>query len=229
MTRVCSDEVEYIGWKSYGMLTQLVPVGSYLTWPNPLAVLAVMDPLCPLVKSLITACNPFAVSCRDPQVVTGAHEQVLLAVWRERGRGRVHRVRRGRGPAVLADECEVDILRAGLGSTGRVQDGSGDRVLSEAENVHRGAPLGRVTPACPHRDLPGRPGHPSRRIELQLQERGARVVGRYSRVDDVAVAVGRASRDLLRVGLRVTQRHPQPERPVQFELVGLARRARLRG
>src|SRR5882757_10933864 len=35
MTRVCSDDVEYIGWKLYGMLTQLLPAGSYLTWPNP--------------------------------------------------------------------------------------------------------------------------------------------------------------------------------------------------
>src|SRR6266566_2910353 len=65
MTRVCSDEVEYIGWKSYGILTQLVPVGSYLTWPNPFAALAVMDPACPLVRSLTTACNPFGVSWRD--------------------------------------------------------------------------------------------------------------------------------------------------------------------
>src|SRR5215467_562081 len=65
MTRVCSDEVEYIGWKSYGRLTQLVPVGSYWTCPNPLAALAVMDPRCPLVRSLMTACSPFGVSRRD--------------------------------------------------------------------------------------------------------------------------------------------------------------------
>src|SRR5437660_12682691 len=65
MTRVCSEEVEYIGWKLYGRLTQLVPVGSYWTWPNPLAALAVMDPFCPLVWSWMTACNPFGVSCRD--------------------------------------------------------------------------------------------------------------------------------------------------------------------
>ena len=65
MTRVCSDEVEYIGWKLYGMLTQLVPVGSYWTWPNPLAALAVMDPFCPLLMSLMTACSPFGVSRSD--------------------------------------------------------------------------------------------------------------------------------------------------------------------
>src|SRR6266568_5165920 len=65
MTRVCSDDVEYIGWKLYGMLAQLVPVGSYWTWPNPLAALAVIDPVCPLVRSLMTACNPFGVSRMD--------------------------------------------------------------------------------------------------------------------------------------------------------------------
>src|SRR5258708_1944399 len=65
MTRVCSDEVEYIGWKLYGMLVQLVPVGSYWTWPNPLAALAVMDPVCPLVRSWMTASSPFGVSWRD--------------------------------------------------------------------------------------------------------------------------------------------------------------------
>src|SRR5262249_11208535 len=55
----------YIGWKLYGRLTQLVPVGSYRTWPNPLAALAVIDPFCPLVWSLMTACTPFGVSFRD--------------------------------------------------------------------------------------------------------------------------------------------------------------------
>src|SRR5215470_13386786 len=47
------------------MLTQLVPVGSYWTCPNPLAALAVMDPRCPVVRSLTTACSPFGVSRMD--------------------------------------------------------------------------------------------------------------------------------------------------------------------
>src|SRR5215471_7494113 len=47
------------------MLLQLVPVGSYWTWPNPLAALAVMDPVCPLVRSLMTVCSPFGVSRSD--------------------------------------------------------------------------------------------------------------------------------------------------------------------
>src|SRR2546421_7941660 len=65
MTRVCGEEVEYIGWKLYGRLTQLVPVGSYWTWPNPLAALAVMDPVWPVVRSLMTARSPSGVSRRD--------------------------------------------------------------------------------------------------------------------------------------------------------------------
>src|SRR5216683_120440 len=65
MTRVCSEEVEYIGWKLYGRLTQPVPVGAYWTWPNPLAALAVMDPVWPLVRSWMTARIPFGVSRRD--------------------------------------------------------------------------------------------------------------------------------------------------------------------
>src|SRR5216683_2259855 len=65
MTRVCSEEVEYIGWKSKGRLTQLVPVGAYWTWPNPLAALAVMNPVCPVFRSWMTARSPCGVSPRD--------------------------------------------------------------------------------------------------------------------------------------------------------------------
>src|SRR6266852_4110435 len=65
MTRVCSEEVEYIGWKLYGWLTQLVPVGAYWTWPNPLAALAVMDPVWPVFTSWMTARSPCGVSRRD--------------------------------------------------------------------------------------------------------------------------------------------------------------------
>src|SRR5207244_5969954 len=46
-------------------LTQLVPVGSYWTWPNPLAALAVMDPVWPFVRSWMTARTPFGVSPRE--------------------------------------------------------------------------------------------------------------------------------------------------------------------
>src|SRR6516225_4508067 len=65
MTRVSGEEVEYIGWKSYGRLTQLVPVGSYCTWPKPLSALAVIDPVAPVVRSLMTARSPCRVSPMD--------------------------------------------------------------------------------------------------------------------------------------------------------------------
>ncbi len=42
--RVCSLEVAYIGWNAYGMLVQVEAVGSNLTWANPLAMLAVIEP-----------------------------------------------------------------------------------------------------------------------------------------------------------------------------------------
>jgi hypothetical protein len=38
-------------------------LGANLTWPNPLAALAVMDPEEPFVVSFTTVCNPFGVSC----------------------------------------------------------------------------------------------------------------------------------------------------------------------
>ena len=99
-----------------------------------------------------------------------------------------------------------------------------DRVLKQAKDVERGAPLGGVAGARPGGHRPCRPSDPSRRVELELHERGARVVGRDGRVDDVAVTVRRAPRDLLRVGLRVAQRHAEPDRAVQLEVVGLGHR-----
>src|SRR6516164_681379 len=62
MTRVWGEDVEYMGWKLYGIAVQLVPCGSNFTWANPLALLAVMDPLCLVVRSLMTTRNPFEVS-----------------------------------------------------------------------------------------------------------------------------------------------------------------------
>ena len=176
----------------------------------------------------MTACKPVRrIPEGHAQVVARVHEQVFVRVRRERRRGRLHRVRRGGGPTVLGDERVVDILDAGLRGAGRVQQRPSDRVLGEAEDIHRSAPLGRVTGAGADCDLPGRPGHPPGRVELQLHERGARVVGRDRGVHDVAVAVGGAGGHLLRVGLRGAQGHAQPDRPVQLELVGLTRRVRV--
>ncbi len=60
---MCSFEVEYIGWKLYGMTLQLVPVGSNWICPNPFAALAVIDPSCPVVRSCRTTWKPAGVSC----------------------------------------------------------------------------------------------------------------------------------------------------------------------
>src|SRR5437588_481960 len=36
ITRVCSDEVLYIGWNAYGIALQLFPAGAYLNCAHPL-------------------------------------------------------------------------------------------------------------------------------------------------------------------------------------------------
>src|SRR5215469_3637000 len=62
-TRVFSLEVEYIGWKLVGMFTHdLEGFGANWTSPKPLAALAVMDPVWPVVRSLMRTWNPSAVS-----------------------------------------------------------------------------------------------------------------------------------------------------------------------
>src|SRR5215472_5345942 len=43
-TRVCSLDVEYMGWKLYGRLVHVVAAGSKMTCWKPLAALAVIEP-----------------------------------------------------------------------------------------------------------------------------------------------------------------------------------------
>ena len=57
-TRVCSLDVEYIGWNAYGDWLHVSAVGSKLTCANPLPSLAVIDPDCPLVRSFISVTRP---------------------------------------------------------------------------------------------------------------------------------------------------------------------------
>src|SRR5437762_5648358 len=64
-TRVCSLEVAYIGWNAYAVWLQVAAVGSKFTWAKPFATLAVIDPDCPDVASLIATTNPFAESWID--------------------------------------------------------------------------------------------------------------------------------------------------------------------
>ena len=52
-TRVCSLDVAYIGWNAYGDWLHVDAFGSKLTCAKPLSSLAVIDPDCPLVRSLI--------------------------------------------------------------------------------------------------------------------------------------------------------------------------------
>src|SRR5438552_2187155 len=65
VTRVFGDDVLYMGWKLYGMFLQDVPLGSNLTCPNPFALLAVMDPVPPVVRSCRVTFRPFGVSVND--------------------------------------------------------------------------------------------------------------------------------------------------------------------
>src|SRR5215469_6928354 len=51
-----------MGWKSYGISVQLVPVGANWIWPNPLAAEAVIVPRTPVVRSSSMVCKPLAVS-----------------------------------------------------------------------------------------------------------------------------------------------------------------------
>src|SRR4029078_6791386 len=50
-TRVCSLDVAYMGWKAYGVCVHAAAFGAKLTWAKPLATLAVIDPVSPLVTS----------------------------------------------------------------------------------------------------------------------------------------------------------------------------------
>src|SRR5580704_16356091 len=62
-TRVSGLEVEYIGWKLYGMAVQPEPVGSNFTCAKLLAALATMKPFWPVVVSPISMRSPLGVSC----------------------------------------------------------------------------------------------------------------------------------------------------------------------
>ena len=55
-------EVLNSGWKVYGVTVHLLALGSNTTLPNPLALLAVIEPLVCVVWSLITTRIPLAVS-----------------------------------------------------------------------------------------------------------------------------------------------------------------------
>ena len=192
-----------------------------MTCAKPLAALAVIEPVLPVVRSWTITVRPAAPSWMSiDQLVARVHEQVGRRVRRERAVGaaqRRSRTRAGRRDFVMkakfagsspARAAAVVVVQAGV-----------VLVLEQAEDRHRGAPLLRV--AADSR----RPGRPARRIELQLEERRARVVAdvvggvRVGAVEDVGVAVGRARRVReLRRRLVVAQCHPEPESRMQLEV-----------
>ena len=61
-TRVCSLDVEYIGWNAYGLCEHDAGSGSKLTCANPFATLAVIDPIWPVERSWMTVTRPAEVS-----------------------------------------------------------------------------------------------------------------------------------------------------------------------
>src|SRR5258708_37220495 len=63
-TRVCSPAVVYIGWKAEGSTLHVLAFGANTTCPKPLAMLAVIEPDVPCVRSLMTTWNPAGVSCK---------------------------------------------------------------------------------------------------------------------------------------------------------------------
>ena len=103
-------------------------------------------------------------------------------VWRRAVQKLVHRQRRidrvrwRLSHPVPGDERELERFDPDPARAGRILEGSVDRVLQQAEHVHRGAPPGRVTGIRADGDRPRRPRDPTRRIELQLHERRPRVV-----------------------------------------------------
>jgi hypothetical protein len=54
--------VAYIGRNVYGASWQVADAGSYRMWANPFAALAVMDPVCPVVRSWTIVVRPAAPS-----------------------------------------------------------------------------------------------------------------------------------------------------------------------
>ena len=74
------------------MLVQVVPVGAYFTWPKPLRALVVIEPLCPVVRSLRPMKSPWAESCsvtvmRSPEFMKRSALGSGVNVWRVESTG----------------------------------------------------------------------------------------------------------------------------------------------
>src|SRR5215471_13196054 len=62
--RVSGEEVLNSGWKASGVTVHVVALGSNTTLPNPLAVLAVIEPVVPVLWSVTVATWPPGASAR---------------------------------------------------------------------------------------------------------------------------------------------------------------------
>ena len=73
--------VSYIGWNAYGATWHSVASGSYRICPKPLAMLAVIEPCPPVLRSLMSIRYPAGVSCMCTRMrVAGVHQQVPVQV-----------------------------------------------------------------------------------------------------------------------------------------------------
>src|SRR5215510_3968768 len=130
------------------------------------------------------------------------------------------------GNATLRDEGEVDILQTAedLTRAGRIQRCSRDGVLRQAVDGDRRAPLRGGAASADYK----LGGYPTGRIELHLHKCCAGVFADKVRavwvrvIEDVAIAIGCASGDLLGIGLRVAQGHTKPEGWIELEVEGLS-------
>ena len=113
----------------------------------------------------------------DLEPVAGRHEEITRAVRRIGGQSRVEWIGGRMCHSVLGDEGELKRFDPDLGRASGVLHGAFDRVLEQAEHVHRGAPLDGIASACAHGHRPSRPGHPAGRIKLELEKRRTRMIG----------------------------------------------------
>src|SRR5437899_5516073 len=127
------------------------------------------------------------------QPVTRVHLQDFCGIRRVSGEGRIQRVGGSLRHTGEGDEREVHRLNADFAETVRIVGCPGVLIDRETVDVERSAVMGRIATVA------GRPGNPSRRVELHLHECSAGVTPdvnghRWVRVvKNVAVAVMRTS------------------------------------
>ena len=158
------------------------------------------------------------------QPVSALHEEVLVRV--EVEASVVERIGRGSGTTRLRHKGEVHRLDASAVQTVLVVRDTRVLVLGQRVDVQRGAPALCCT------TVPGWPLDPTRRVELQLQERPARRLADVARAGrvvagvDVLVAIRNAPLRWIRrpwivrvgCGLVVADVHPDPEGGTKLEV-----------